>query len=200
MEITAVPLQPTPKGVMTKLWLGVAACVVLAGGLAWATTQSAAQGGASGAACGKLAFAPVTGSTSAPVLLPSGLRMQTVQAGKGPMPTAEDFALVAYKGALKDGSVFDEQPKAVFPVSQVVPGFSEGLQHMQAGGVYRLCIPGALGYGAAGVGNGKIPPNATLLFIVQLLDFKTPAEVQAMKTQAPQGQPTSGAGAGGATN
>ena len=177
----------------------------MAGGLAFATTHSAVQSGNAVAACGKFAFLPSGVGISPPQHLPSGLLIQTLQAGHGAMPTANDFALVAYKGALTDGSVFDGQPKMAFPVSRVVPGFSEGLQHMQVGGVYRLCFPAALGYGAAGAGGGKIPPNATLLFAVQLLDFKSPEEIQQMKMQHPQngqaqagqpvGAPTSGTGA-----
>ena len=78
-----------------------------------------------------------------------------------------------YKGMLTaDGSKFDEGEGAEFKVGGVIPGFAQGLQLMQSGGSYRLCIPSKLGYGEAGT--GPIPANADLVFEVDLLSFTTP--------------------------
>jgi FKBP-type peptidyl-prolyl cis-trans isomerase FkpA len=181
MSVTAVPLQPTPKGTLTKLFIGVGLAVLAAGGLAWVGTAKAVA-----AQCGAKAFAPVSGKIVAPVTTASGLMYQVVKPGEGPSPTDQDVALVNYKGRLTNGTQFDANEKAPFPVSGVIPGFTEGLKIMQRGGSYRLCIPAALGYGA--VANERIPANSTLIFEVELLDFKSMAEVQAMQQQMQQMQ------------
>jgi len=183
MTITAVPLQPTPKSTMNKLWLGLASCVAVAGGLAWAGTRDQVVGGS----CGANAFVRGNGA-SAPVTTASGLRFQTVKAGLGEKPTDADVTLVGYKGTLTDGKLFDANPRSPLPVAQVVPGFSEALKMMQRGGSYRLCIPSKLGYGDHVPPGGPIPANATLLFTVDLLDFKSMAEVQAQMMQMRQRQ------------
>jgi FKBP-type peptidyl-prolyl cis-trans isomerase FkpA/FKBP-type peptidyl-prolyl cis-trans isomerase FklB len=102
----------------------------------------------------------------------SGLQVEMLAAGEGPTPTATDTVLVHYEGRLADGTVFDSsyqrgQP-AAFGVSDVIPGWTEGLQLMRPGGKARFTIPPELGYGAAGAG-GVIPPNAVLVFDVELL-------------------------------
>jgi FKBP-type peptidyl-prolyl cis-trans isomerase FkpA/FKBP-type peptidyl-prolyl cis-trans isomerase FklB len=104
--------------------------------------------------------------------LPSGLQVEMLAVGEGPTPTADDTVLVHYEGRLADGKVFDSsfqrgQP-AAFRVSDVIPGWTEGLQLMRAGGKARFTIPPELGYGAQGAG-GVIPPNAVLVFDVELL-------------------------------
>lgn len=107
------------------------------------------------------------------VTLPSGLQIETLRPGKGPKPGPNDMVLVHYRGTLVDGTEFDSsyqrnQP-APFQVSQVIPGWSEGLQQMQPGGKYRLVVPSDLAYGPEGAGDGVIPPNAVLTFEVELL-------------------------------
>lgn len=102
----------------------------------------------------------------------SGLQVEMLAAGEGPTPTAADTVLVHYEGRLADGTVFDSsyqrgQP-AAFGVSDVIPGWTEGLQLMRPGGKARFTIPPELGYGASGAG-GVIPPNAVLVFDVELL-------------------------------
>jgi FKBP-type peptidyl-prolyl cis-trans isomerase FkpA/FKBP-type peptidyl-prolyl cis-trans isomerase FklB len=102
----------------------------------------------------------------------SGLQYQVVAPGKGASPRADDVVLVHYEGRLTDGTVFDSsysrgQP-AAFGVGDVIPGWTEGLQLMRPGAKYRLTIPPQLGYGARGAG-GVIPPNAVLVFDVELL-------------------------------
>ncbi|MFM9853770.1 MAG: FKBP-type peptidyl-prolyl cis-trans isomerase [Sphingomonadaceae bacterium] len=179
MSVTAVPLQPTPKGTLTKLFVGVGLAVLAAGGLAWVGTANAV-----GAQCGANAFAAVKGKTLAPVTTATGLMYQIITPGSGPTPTDADVALVNYKGRLTNGKEFDANQKTPFPVTGVIPGFTEGLKIMQRGGSYRLCIPAALGYGA--VANERIPANSTLIFDVDLLDFRSMAEIQAMQQQLQQ--------------
>jgi FKBP-type peptidyl-prolyl cis-trans isomerase len=122
--------------------------------------------------------APAPAKPKAPVLTcktaaADGLTYTVIRAGKGKKPQADSKVKVNYKGYLKaDGSKFDEGEAAEFKVSGVIPGFAQGLQLMQPGGSYRLCIPAALGYGEAGT--GPIPANADLVFEVDLLSFTTP--------------------------
>lgn len=105
----------------------------------------------------------------------SGLQIEILQEGNGPKPTASDTVTVHYTGTLIDGTVFDSsrergQP-ATFPLSGVIPGWTEGLQMMNVGSRARLVIPAELGYGTRGAG-GRIPPNAVLVFDVELLGIK----------------------------
>lgn len=118
----------------------------------------------------------------------SGLRIETLKPGTGPSPTAADMVLVTYEGHLANGTLFDASAKPVaFPVSGLIPGFTEALQMMAKGGRYRFWIPASLAYGEAGAGGGAIPPNAELEFIVELIDFR-PAEA-APAAQAPESPP-----------
>ncbi len=102
----------------------------------------------------------------------SGLQIEVMAEGEGESPTASDLVLVHYEGRLANGTVFDSSYQrgepAAFGVGDVIPGWTEGLQMMKPGGKYRLTIPPELGYGARGAG-GVIPPNAVLVFDVELL-------------------------------
>lgn len=124
------------------------------------------------------AAAPVAVKPKPPVLscattTAEGLSYTVIKPGKGERPNAESKVIVNYKGMLTaDGTEFDSGQAAQFPVGGVIRGFAQGLQLMQAGGSYRLCIPAALGYGAAGT--GPIPANADLVFEVDLLSFTNP--------------------------
>lgn len=103
-----------------------------------------------------------------------GLTYTVLKAGKGEKPGADSKVKVDYKGHLKsDGSQFDAGNGAEFKVGGVIPGFAQGLQLMQAGGTYRLCIPAKLAYGESGAG-ASIPANTDLVFDVDLLSFTTP--------------------------
>lgn len=120
-----------------------------------------------------------------------------VSAGTGPSPTDTDIVLVKYEGKLDNGTVFDANEQAPMAVNQVVPGFSQALKRMQKGGKYKVVIPPKLGYGA--IAQGPIPANSTLTFDVELLDFRSEAEVRAMQQmmQQMQGQGAPPPGAGG---
>ena len=82
---------------------------------------------------------------------------------------------VHYKGTLLDGKTFDSSydrgEPATFPLDQVVPGWQEGIALMPVGSKYKFWIPAKLGYGDKGTPGGPIPPNATLVFEVELLDI-----------------------------
>jgi FKBP-type peptidyl-prolyl cis-trans isomerase FkpA len=175
-DITAVPLRPVAKGTLTLLWAGVAIGVLAAGALAWAGTAKDPKG-----ICLKSDFAKGAVVTAAP----SGVMFQTVKAGQGPSPTDSDITLVDYKGSLRDKTVFDQAQRTPLPVAGMIPGFSEALKKMQAGGNYKFCIPAAQGYGAKAT--GPIPANSALMFDVSLLDFRSQAEVEAIQRQQQQG-------------
>lgn len=175
-EITRVPLQPIAKGSLTKLWLGVIVAVLLGAGVAWAS-------------------------------LPAGVTVETLTEGTGPNPGPDDVVFIKYVGKLADGTEFDRSRELPFPtggllpdgmpmqVKGVVPGFAEGLQQMQKGGKYVLNIPADKGYGATPPEGAPIPPNADLVFEVEMIDFMSEADAQRrfqmlqQMMQAQQGQP-----------
>jgi FKBP-type peptidyl-prolyl cis-trans isomerase FkpA len=184
MSVTAVPILPIKKGSLTKYWIGVALVLAAGVGLAWWGT------------------ADVRSEYGDVVTTASGLRYKVIQTGEGKSPTDSDVVLVSYKGMLKDGKVFDQNPQAGFPVTGVVPGFSEGLKIMQRGGKYRLWIPSELGYGPEDQKNPQsgevaIPGGSALTFDVELLEFKSRAEVEAMQKQVQEMQKQQGGAAGG---
>lgn len=108
------------------------------------------------------------------VVTDSGLQYEVVEKGEGAVPTASDRVVVHYAGKLIDGTEFDSSyarnEPAKFGVGQVIPGWTEALQMMPVGSKWKLTIPAELAYGAAGAG-GRIPPNSTLVFDVELLDI-----------------------------
>ena len=105
----------------------------------------------------------------------SGLAYKVLTEGTGPNPKATDQVTVHYTGKLIDGKVFDSSVKrgqpATFPLNRVIPGWSEGVQLMKKGGKSTLYLPSNLAYGERGAG-GVIPPNATLVFEIELLEIK----------------------------
>lgn len=112
-----------------------------------------------------------TGSTTTA----SGLQYVEIQAGTGPMPQPGDMVSVHYTGTLEDGTEFDSSIgrdpfRFTLGQGQVIPGWDEGIALMHEGGKATLIIPSELGYGAAGA--GPIPPDATLIFEVELVDVQ----------------------------
>ena len=108
-------------------------------------------------------------------VLPSGLQYMVLKEGNGNKPKATDTVKCHYEGFLIDGTVFDSSVQrgepAEFALNQVIAGWTEGLQLMQEGAKYRFFIPYILGYGEGGAG-ASIPPFATLIFDVELLEVK----------------------------
>lgn len=105
---------------------------------------------------------------------PSGLIIEDITVGDGDAATAGQHVTVHYTGWLTNGTKFDSSKDRSDPFSfplgmrHVISGWDEGVQGMRVGGVRKLTIPPELGYGARGAG-GVIPPNATLVFEVELL-------------------------------
>ena len=170
-EIHRVPLQPIARGSLTKLWLGVLIALLIGGGIAWAARSE-------------------------------GVRVETLTAGTGPMPAPTDVVLVNYVGKLTDGTQFDKGDRVPMSLDQVVPGFGEGITRMQKGGKYRLTIPAGKAYGAEEKRNPQtgqvvIPANSDLVFDVDLLDFKTRAEIMQQQQMMQQLQQMQGGAPGG---
>jgi len=108
----------------------------------------------------------------------SGLKYKISKEGTGPNAKKDDLLSVHYSLQLVDGSEIDSSFKRGAPieftcgVGQVIKGWDEAMQLLNKGSKARLIIPSELGYGAVGAGNGVIPPNATLIFDVELVDIK----------------------------
>ncbi len=124
---------------------------------------------------GAHAAAPATAAAEAKeVKTPSGIVITTLKEGSGDSPKSTDTVKVHYRGTLTDGKEFDSSYKrgqpASFSLSQVIPCWTEGVQTMKAGGKAKLVCPGNLAYGPRGI-PGTIPPDATLVFEVELLEI-----------------------------
>ncbi len=184
-EVTRVPIKPISRGSLVMLFLGIVIGLAIAGAFAWATA-------------------------------PKGVDVDVVKAGTGDNPKATDVVFVHYTGKLADGTEFDKSQPIPLPIpgilpegtpiqlEGVVPGFREAVLQMQRGGKYTVEIPAEKGYGATPPPGSPIPPNADLVFEVELVDFMPLAEaerrVQMMQAamQQQQGQPGAGENGGGA--
>lgn len=104
----------------------------------------------------------------------SGLQYEIIREGSGQHPNPHDQVVVHYTGRLIDGTVFDSSEErgepATFPITHVIPGWTEALQLMNPGSTWRLFIPSNLAYGEQGAG-GVIGPNQTLIFDVTLIEI-----------------------------
>jgi len=133
-----------------------------------------AERGEESAAAGKK-FLESNGKRKGVVTTASGLQYEVLKKASGAKPKETDVVSVHYEGKLVDGKVFDSsvargQP-VEFPLNGVIRGWTEGLQLMQVGEKYRLYIPGNLAYGEQSP-SADIPPNAVLVFDVELLGIK----------------------------
>ena len=138
-------------------WLPVAALLACSGGSESASSDVASSGGGAGES------------------FPSGLVIEHLKEGSGANPTAASTVTVHYHGTLEDGTVFDSsvqrgQP-ATFPLSRVIPCWTEGVQKIKVGGKARLTCPAEIAYGTRG-SPPVIPPNATLIFEVELFEIQ----------------------------
>ena len=173
-EVTRVPLKPISRGSLVMLLLGILIGLAIAGAFAWWTA-------------------------------PQGVNVEEVRAGTGDNPTEADVVFVHYTGKLEDGTVFDQSQPVPLPIpgilpegtpielSGVVPGFREAVLQMQRGGKYTVEIPADKAYGASPPPGSPIPPNANIVFEIELVDFMPLAEAerrfqtlqQMMQQQAP---------------
>ena len=138
-------------------------CAALAASLLTVSLSSAWAADAVAAAAAKEAGAVVTAS---------GLVYRSLKDGNGASPKASDKVKVNYRGTFPDGKEFDSSYKRneaiEFPLNGVIKCWTEGVQRMKVGGKAKLTCPASIAYGERGAG-GVIPPNATLLFEVELL-------------------------------
>jgi FKBP-type peptidyl-prolyl cis-trans isomerase FkpA len=143
----------------------ITACAAAPAGAPATTTAQAATSSAPNAAA-------VTGS--AKTTLPSGVIFESVTTGSGPSPKATDTVKVNYRGTLPDGREFDSSYKrgqpASFPLNRVIPCWTQAVQLMKPGGKARVTCPPDTAYGSRGAG-GVIPPNATLMFDIELISI-----------------------------
>ena len=113
------------------------------------------------------------------ITTPSGLQYEVIKEGTGLSPAAYDTVTVHYRGSLLDGTEFDasydRQEPLTIKLGNVIPGWTEGLQLMKVGSKYKFYIPHQLGYGLHGA-PPTIPAGSVLIFEVELLDFKKPAQ------------------------
>ncbi len=132
-----------------------------AAALALSSTARAADPGAD--------FAEKAAKEKGAVRTPSGLVFKSIAEGTGAKPSATSTVKVTYKGTFPDGKVFDQSRAPItFPLNGVIKCWTEGLQLMKVGGKAQLVCPPSIAYGARGAGNA-VPPNATLVFEVELL-------------------------------
>ncbi len=136
------------------------------------------------AACGPTGAPPPAATSAAPaaapaaagarVTTPSGIVFEQLQGGSGASPKATDTVKVHYRGTFPDGREFDSSYKrgepTSFPLNRVIPCWTEAVQMMKPGGKARITCPPQLAYGERGAG-GVIPPNATLVFEIELLSI-----------------------------
>ncbi len=148
-----------------SLWMGLRAALIAAATF----TASCGEDVAGPEVIEEVEFAASLGiDLAAMTRTASGLYYEDVEPGTGDPAAAGQEATVAYTGWLRDGTVFDSGEFSFrLGLGQVVPGFDEGVVGMRVGGVRRIIIPPALGYGSQG--SGPVPPNAIMIFRIQLL-------------------------------
>ncbi|MFW2851994.1 FKBP-type peptidyl-prolyl cis-trans isomerase [Sphingomonas sp. TX0543] len=177
--VTAVPIPPVKRSYIVWLVLGIVAVLVAAAALAFQGDDFLAR----------------NARQKGVMTTASGLQYQVLTPGAGAKPTDTDVVLVNYEGKLLNGTTFDKsQQPTPFPVTGVVPGFSEGLKLMPKGSKYRFWIKPSLGY--KDKATGPIPANSVLVFDVELIDFLPETVLRQMQMQQQMQQQKGGAGAG----
>ncbi|MDQ7000286.1 MAG: FKBP-type peptidyl-prolyl cis-trans isomerase [Mariprofundus sp.] len=131
------------------------------------------------------AFLAENGKKEGVTTTESGLQYEVITQGDGAKPKATDKVTVNYRGTLIDGTEFDSSYKrgkpVTFPLNGVIKGWTEGVQLMNVGSKYKFVLPAELAYGERGAG-GKIGPNSTLVFEVELLGIGEPKPADAAAT------------------
>jgi peptidylprolyl isomerase len=153
------------------------------------------------AACGGGASTPAPTPTTVPptnpppsanvpedpnlITAPSGLKYRDIVVGTGQSPASTDWVTVQFTATLQDGKVIADTSQSGGPtaisladLAKEVPGWAEGMSTMKVGGIRKLVVPPQLAYGDQGAGGGVIPPNATLTFVVEMLDTKPAPQVK----------------------
>ena len=124
-----------------------------------------------------VAFSLVQGAENI-ATTPGGVKIEILKEGKGPLPEKGKTVSVHYTGTLSDGTKFDSSRDRGEPISfplgtgRVIKGWDEAIAQMKIGTRAKITIPPAMGYGDRGAGGGVIPPNATLIFDVELMGAK----------------------------
>ena len=165
-EVTRVPLQPVSRNSLVMLFLGIVIGALLAGGAAWWIAR------------------------------PATVDVEETQAGTGGHPKETDVVFIKYVGKLAaDGKEFDRSQPAPWPIPGIMPdgtpmqlsgvmsGFKEAVLQMQKGGKYTVTIPAEKAYGASPPPGSPIPPNADLVFEMELVDFMPLADAEAKVQQ-----------------
>jgi FKBP-type peptidyl-prolyl cis-trans isomerase FkpA len=141
-----------------------------------ALARSRAAVGAADNKAQAAAFRDAAAAEAGAVKLASGLVYKTIKPGSGKSPKPTDVVRVHYHGTLPDGKVFDSSVRrgqpAEFPLNQVIPCWTEGVQRMKQGEKAKLVCPSEIAYGDGGTPDGTIPPGATLVFEVELIEIK----------------------------
>lgn len=123
---------------------------------------------------------------------PSGLQYEVLREGSGPPPSPQDSVTIAFRGFLLDGREFDSSQRRrttlTFPLHRVIPGWTEGIQLMNEGAKYRFTIPANLAYGSGGAPSmvPPVPPDASVVFEIELLAIARIGAEPAMAPTAAQ--------------
>ena len=179
MSVTAVPIRPLSRGAVLKLWLGLLVLVLAAAGIAWLGTSALQRD-----------------------TLPSGVQMQVIEEGDGPTVTPADLVALRYRLTKSDGTFIQDSDDTGQPfvtsTEGLFPGFSEGLQRMQAGGRYRLWLPPGQHVQSELPPGAPFGPEDTLVFDIEVMQIAPGmAAMQRMMGQ-PGGSGPGGAAPGGA--
>ena len=157
-----------------RYFIQVVALAMLAGVVGCKANEGGTTAGGSAPEVAPPPAASAAGLSGGVVTLPSGLKYEDLRVGEGPIADNGMRASVHYTGWLTDGTKFDSSLDSgrpypfVIGAGSVIRGWDEGVKGMKVGGTRVLTIPPEMGYGARGAG-GVIPPNATLVFEVELL-------------------------------
>jgi len=178
MSVTAVPIRPLARGSVLKLWIGLLVLALGAGALAWVGTAGQQV-----------------------ITTSSGLRYRVIEEGTGPTVTPADLVALRYKLRKEDGTLIQDSDETGQPfvtgTEGVFPGFSEGLQLMQAGGRYMLWLPPGMHVQQPMPPGAPFTPDDTLVFEIEVLQI-APGMAAMQQMMGPPGGGPGGAPPGGA--